>query len=450
MDYDKLLADSTFEFTFTNGQQIKCIVDPEIFVTYSNLDNSDRETFMIYCIGFDFLQRGAFDVAKSFLEEAIARGSSRAMFDLGNYYIKNGPEILGIGHLENAIANGYGLACSYLGNFYLNVRKDREMAILTYERGVDMKDAASANNLGMLYHKISPVNLRAAQDYYTVAVNLDCTYAMINLGTLFYEKGRKSLAMLYFRLAADHGDTNAVITLRSLGIADKDLTNSRHLKDEDLQHLHEASNGGNIMASCVLATYYKENDDIENMLKFQRILADSGNIEHMNEFANICAQHMLCDDAHTYFKLAISNGSAKAINDYAIFLYKNGEPIKKVRQMLEDASKKGYHAALSNLGMLYIRLDIPTALKYFDQAIAFDIAPAMFNKGCILEKRNQIGEAMQLFNKASQKGLCEATQKLIDFYVKNKQNEMIKKYKKLLHEQQKSTHLDFVNINQKK
>lgn len=114
-------------------------------------------------------------------------------------------------------------------------------------------------------------NWSKAMEYYLIAIDCGCSYAMLNLATHYNENGENKLAEKYYFMSLDHGNEYSMV---SLGSYFKNTHNNFDL----MKHYYLMSiDQGNIRAMYLLGKYYEiEGVDYNTMLKYYLMAIDKG------------------------------------------------------------------------------------------------------------------------------------------------------------------------------
>lgn len=174
-------------------------------------------------------------MAKEWYEKAIDAGSQAAigaLYDVGYKYLTD--YSLGNNCLEVAFAcfkktadAGFISGMNAVGVCYYNgygVEKDEDMAVKYYEMAAQEGDGYAMRNIGEIYWKKGDSNTDKAIAWYkkaVVAKNPNVS-AMMTLAEI-YETGDRvqadlELAIEYYKMAAEEGDSEAVEHLKALGV----------------------------------------------------------------------------------------------------------------------------------------------------------------------------------------------------------------------------------------
>lgn len=181
---------SNNEIRFSRGQRKMTLLDSRI--NRSNIEAQDYlEKGRLYSGGFGVEQSDV--IAAEYYKKAADAGNPEAQFIMGVTYEtgtgvdKSDPEA--IKYYKMAVKNNHPGAANYLGDLYVRLV-------------ANMAEGEERDKY-----------LAESKELYLVAVNGGDVYAMYNLGDLYKAEGDYETATTYFRMAAMHGDVDAMFNL---------------------------------------------------------------------------------------------------------------------------------------------------------------------------------------------------------------------------------------------
>lgn len=289
------------------------------------------------------------------LEESVKKGDAEAMFNLGWRY-----------------QGGDG------------VKKDMNKAIELFEQSFKLGNKDAMRQLGWIYQYGEENDLKKAKEFYETAASFGFVDAINQLGTMYLNgKGvdkNPEKALELFEKAKKLGcvsSINQIAFMYENGVGfEKNVKKAIELYEEAAKKTQDSSALDRL---CVL---YLENKEYEKL--------------------------------KIAYNFLIKNGSAKAMNLYAIML-ENGEGVKQdyneAIKLYKRAIKLGSDDAMYNLGCLYeegkgVDQDYEDAIKLYEMAVELENVNAMVNLGMLYLNgqgvKQDYKKAFELFEKGSE------------------------------------------------
>ena len=376
---------------------------------------------------FDWFRRGA---------EA---GSSEAMESLGLAYV-NGTGVVedveeGRKWLVRASEQGSSSAECYLGMLYASgthLKKDMAEAIKWWERAAEHGDESAMSNLGTIYRDGDGVekNLEKAKEWFVRAVKAGSEDAACVLGAGYYrgDFGTPDMkeALEWSQKAARLGDATA---MDNLGIMYRDGTVGNADAHEAIKWFKRSAKCNNPDAMINLAAAYLKGDGVEKdvakaedwfckaaatgdadaecTLGTRYAAGDFGSEDYSKAklwwekasghgdstaMYNLAASYRDGDFGDKdsgqwiyWLKRSIEMGNTDAMEEYAIYLFENGDEAQS-KELLTRASDAGNASAMNRLALRLYNgdfgvKDVKGAVQLWERAAELKFGKAMCNLG---------------------------------------------------------------------
>ena len=154
------------------------------------------------------------NLMRKYFRMAIKKGDAKSAFELGNFYIIDGPPAKIRKYYLLAIELGSIEAIGIFGNYYNKVEGNFEMAKKYYLMGVELGDSTCMNNLAVCYNTRKEKPVKMVELYLKAIQVWDCTkrekmdgcgYAACNLANYYYEHGDIGKMKFYYGLVIERG-----------------------------------------------------------------------------------------------------------------------------------------------------------------------------------------------------------------------------------------------------
>ncbi|MFI5931820.1 tetratricopeptide repeat protein [Actinoplanes sp. NPDC051494] len=264
---------------------------------------------------------------------------------------------------RNAQRLGSEWAPVNLGTVYLEQRRWAEAEALL-RPAADRHMAYAVFQLAVLHHATGR-DVEALFTRFTAAADVA---AVKELARFCLDTGNMALAERFYRLAADHDDVDAMVSLASV----------LHAKGHDTQSEH----------------WYQK-------------AVDRGHPIAMNNYGNLLRQRGRVADAVAMYRRAVAAGNDGALFNLGVALEDQGDPAG-AEQAYRRALDTGDLDVLTNLGrLLRHRGEVREAERLYRRAIDAGYPNALHNLAILLEAEGRPAEARALRRQAAEAGTLD-------------------------------------------
>lgn len=349
----------------------------ELNIRFENVSFNTEYEKLIKKSPNEFLQQGEqaeeannYDKALEFYKKAADMGSAEAMYNIANIYNDDNYDKCNIEKsiiwMKKAAEAGYTDAMNSLGIMYFsgelsdeNMEENREIAKKWWIKAAEMGNTGAMSFLGISY-ELGTGNLQTAIDWYTKGAKLGDTNCMNCLGNVYRKQENYSLAMKWYKKAANAEDKNDD-AMNSLGLM---YSNGEGVK-EDQEIAKEwwlkAANEENVEAMNNLGWYYEQKENYAQAFLWYQKSAENGNEDGMFELG--CAydfgRGVLQNKRKAFelYKKAAEKGHNQAMG-YLGYAYRHGEGTEQNYQLAMEwytkAAENDENAfAMKEIGDMY-------------------------------------------------------------------------------------------------
>jgi TonB family protein len=249
--------------------------------------------------------------------------------------------------------------------------------------------------------------------------------AQLRLGNSYLEEKNYSMALTWFRKAADQGDAAAQ---NNVGWLYQNGWGVQQDYSKAMAWYRKAADQGNATAEVNLAWLYRKGygvqQDYAQAMVWFRKAADQDNAQARANIGWLYEKGLGVKqdyaEAMAWYRKAADQGNADAMNDIGD-LYRNGSGVKQdyseALAWYLAAADKGNADARNNLGWLYekglgVKQDYTQAMAWYYRAANQGHAQAQNNLGLLyrngLGDKQDYGKAMTWFRKAADQGYAKA------------------------------------------
>lgn len=373
------------------------------------------------------------DSAYRWYKKAADAGHAAAMDDIGDMYSEGEyPTDRSLDDTERyntarqwyemAVSHGYGSAYYKLGNMYkqglIGGEPDFDKALECYENGVAMGSPAAMTQLGFYYSdELSPPDHDKANYWYQRAANLGNDVAMYDLG-INYEMGlgveiNLETAAMYYRMASDLGNVDAMLSLAELYVDGKLSEDGKPDYENALKYLTYAADAGSGQALNNLGVMYKngygmEKPDIDTAIQYFVSAGDNGAPQGYYNAGNTCYELKDYENARYYYEdMGAFEKNGQAAYRLGLMYYDDtvddgkikNDP-QKARKFFEQALELNYDVdkakTLKNIAWIsYDEGDYIAAADYFRQCSEINHDPLQAkNSGACFFKADNYDKAV--------------------------------------------------------
>ena len=186
---------------------------------------------------------------------------------------------------------------------------------------------------------------------------------------------------------------------------------------------------GNSNAMNNLGCYYKNKNDIPNMLKYWEMAVALGHSRAMSHLGYYYNEQNDIQNMLKFYKMAVELGNSTAMGNLGCYYYKSKD-FPNMLKYWNMAVTLGDSYVMTSLGQYYNeQKDIPNMLKYYEMAVALKYSGAMNNLGCYYDKQKDIPNMLKYWEMAVELGHVTSMNNL-GLYYKNQKDipNMVKYY----------------------
>jgi hypothetical protein len=389
------------------------------------------QTAALHNLGLLYYQEGNIERARKYSIEAAQRGFLPAQRFIENLFetknnspaaqqfyqlsLNNGdaPALFhrGMQHMEEAYTEEakriykYYLDCGFeLGQCHLgkNVEECNKEAKLLFEWAMETpasnvfdRPCPPGMYFGMVHmvlgnnsKKADQLSLRTKQDPGAAEAILG-----INVSSNRVRNEKTEEACRYLTLAADQGHPPAQHQLGVLYLRENDAEKARSL-------FTLAANQGYAPAQYFLGRMHEREHELDEAKKYYLLAAHQDYAKAYFRLAEISADEYEADEADHYFKLAADHGDLRAQFVMGKKCSDKGER-EQAQHYFALAAAHGETAARY---CMYVYMLNPPSKDFLKHAAEQGNARAQYDLGCILERENNLKEALQYYTMAAEKG----------------------------------------------
>ena len=282
---------------------------------------------------------------------------------------------------QKAANQGYAWGITTCGTVCRN-NKDYDKALEYYRKAADMGHVAALTGLGQLYQEGNGVekNLGKALEYYRSAADKGSAVSMFYLGFMYFsgdgvekniEESKKWLLK-----AGEAGLSYGFSNLGGLYNMSEDYSIA-------MEYFRKAADMGNGEAMCQIGLlYYSGKGVAKNIDTANQWYLKAGEAGDSNGYLNLANNYKSAknyDKAIEYFHKAVEMGNEDAIKEEANFIktiaddYYSAEDYAKALEYYCKAADLGNASAMNQLGMMYyyglgVTKDLVKAQQWYSQA----------------------------------------------------------------------------------
>ena len=282
---------------------------------------------------------------------------------------------------QKAANQGYAWGITTCGTVCRN-NKDYDKALEYYRKAADMGHVAALTGLGQLYQEGNGVekNLGKALEYYRSAADKGSAVSMFYLGFMYFsgdgvekniEESKKWLLK-----AGEAGLSYGFSNLGGLYNMSEDYSIA-------MEYFRKAADMGNGEAMCQIGLLYDSGKGVaKNIDTANQWYLKAGEAGDSNGYLNLANNYKSAkkyDKAVSYFHKAVEMGNEDAIKEEANFIktiaddYYSAEDYAKALEYYCKAADLGNASAMNQLGMMYyyglgVTKDLVKAQQWYSQA----------------------------------------------------------------------------------
>ncbi|WP_412741999.1 tetratricopeptide repeat protein [Krasilnikovia sp. MM14-A1004] len=166
--------------------------------------------------------------------------------------------------------------------------------------------------------------------------------------------------------------------------------------------------------------WFDEQGRFDDAEPYYRRAADTGHIPSMFHLGVLCSEGAKVDEAKSWWRRATDAGDCDSAVGLGELLASQGDLASAEAVFQRAVELDDSDTALNRIGVFHQdrRRDLETAERYYRRAVAADNNDAMLNLGWLLESRDDLTGAEELFQRAADVGNSEAEEHLKELRTK--------------------------------